>query len=144
MAETLIIGYGNPIRGDDRLGEVVIDHLTQRALAADLWCFHQLTPDLALRLVGYNRVVLVDARDGSPAGQIYTQQVQPTRTMPPLLHHLTPGLLLAVTQELYQHYPAVMLTGLLTTHFDLGAPLSARVEAALPDLLAHITRLVEG
>lgn len=134
----LVIGYGNPLRSDDGLGQAVIDRLPS---TLDTLTCHQLTPDLAPRLAAYQRVILVDARDGTPTGRIYTERVTPTTQFPVVVHHLTPALLLTVAQSLYAAYPHMLLTGLTTTHFAVGAQFSPGVQAQLPALVRHVIKL---
>lgn len=70
MAHTLIIGYGNPLRGDDGLGW----HVAQRLAAvlpqhrARIEVCHQLTPELAEPISRADLVIFIDAEDLAPAG----------------------------------------------------------------------------
>ena len=81
-ARTLVVGLGNPILGDDGIGWRIADAL-ERALAADPALRLAVGPleidrlavgglRLMERLVGYERVVLIDAvLDGGPPGALH-------------------------------------------------------------------------
>jgi len=60
--KTLVIGVGNPIRGDDGVGLVVAEMVSQRLHGvADFLPFSGSGLDLLSYLKGYNTVVLIDS-----------------------------------------------------------------------------------
>ena len=63
---TLIIGYGNPLRGDDGVGWEVASRLaaTIPEEAAHIMTVHQLTPELAESVSEAELVIFIDASDG--------------------------------------------------------------------------------
>jgi hydrogenase maturation protease len=140
----LIVGYGNPLRGDDGVGQVV----TRAFAGADaidgvetLAC-HQLTPELAERFAAVARVVLIDAAVGSEAGRV---SVVPLQSAPApastLGHHVEPAQLLRLTLSLYGRSPEAYLITVGAGSLELGEGLSAPVMAALPELIATVRRL---
>lgn len=61
-APILIIGIGNPSRGDDALGPLAIERLEALDLAGvELLTDFQLQVEYALDLAGRRRVIFVDA-----------------------------------------------------------------------------------
>jgi hydrogenase maturation protease len=143
----LIMGYGNPLRGDDALGQVAADHLAQRFAEDDevhVRAVHQLTPDLAQQISTYERAVLIDVRHAAPAGRVFLEEVQPAAQPPSgaFSHYVTPGELLLLADILYGARPSLFLAGATSTSFDVGAPLSAPVQEALPLLYEQIAALV--
>jgi hydrogenase maturation protease len=141
----LVIAWGNRSRGDDALGPLFIDALRAALSAAqaarvDLLEEHQLQPELALDLVGRQRVLLADA-DPAAAAPYGVGSVEPQADVSITSHALTPGALLAVYRQLQGRAgatgPAVTLLGLHARDFGLGRPLSAAAAAALP---AAVTR----
>ena len=77
---TLVVGLGNPILGDDGVGWRVIDVLEHR-LGIDSWLREDVGPieiarlsvgglNLMERLVGYRRVLVVDAVTDGEAGTV--------------------------------------------------------------------------
>ena len=84
MARTLIIGIGNPMRGDDALGWRAIEELNQAFSCeeAEMVTCHQLTPDLAESVAQRESVIFIDACAGSPPGEIRVNQLT-TRNVGP-------------------------------------------------------------
>ena len=73
----LVIGYGNPLRGDDGIGRVIAEHIaeTLRPEAIDVVVAHQLTPELTEPISRSGLVIFVDAAvhlptELTPAGRI--------------------------------------------------------------------------
>jgi hypothetical protein len=63
----LVVGYGNPLRGDDAVGWRVAESIVSdpRLAGAHVMTAHQLLPELAVELGEAGLAVLVDARAGS-------------------------------------------------------------------------------
>lgn len=62
LGRTLVIGYGNPARGDDGLGPVFADQLKSAALnRVETRIDYQLCVEDALDLANFKQVVFVDA-----------------------------------------------------------------------------------
>ena len=97
MPHTLIIGYGNPLRGDDGVGPRAAELLADRGgvtppLLPDgvqvLVC-HQLTIELAPQIAEADRLILIDARATGEPGSI--EQCILTPAIPDstsLTHHI--------------------------------------------------------
>jgi hydrogenase maturation protease len=142
----LIIGYGNPLRGDDGLGLAAAAALTQ--LLADrpdvqVITVHQLTPDLAELIAGYATVIMLDAHAGETPGELVVTRIAPVAgRSQPFSHYLSPAELLTVTEALYDRRPAVWLAGLTGSSFEVGHSLSEPVRQALPGLVSRVLDLV--
>jgi hydrogenase maturation protease len=139
----LVIGLGNPLRGDDSVGQRAAEQLyhCMPQGAAEVRLCHQLTPELSEPLSRASLAVFIDARDGGPPGTVYAQQVDlggETRHT----HFLTPGALLQLAKTLYGHAPHAWLVTVCAGHFNLGEPLSPEVEQALPEVVARVCALV--
>ena len=80
----LIVGYGNPLRGDDGVGQAVAQAFAgENAIAGvDAIVCHQLTPELAEQFAAAARVVLIDAAAGREAGGVSVNGCNP-RARPP-------------------------------------------------------------
>lgn len=145
----LVIAWGNRSRGDDAVGPLFLDAL-RRALGpeelarVDLLEEHQLHPEMALDLVGRERVLLADADPQAPSP--YTlQAVVAGRDASLASHALSPSALLAVYRELHgRHPPPVTLLGLHARNFGLGRPVSAEAEAALPAAVLWALAWIDG
>lgn len=151
MSRVLIIGYGNPLRGDDGIGIHVAALLAgeQGEAAAlhdpgvEVLACHQLTPELAPQVAAADRLILVDARAGGEPGALIEQILAPLDLSGAagsftLTHHLDPAGLLAAAQILYGKAPPAVLLTVCGESFDYGEALSPRVAAALPRVLAAI------
>ena len=144
--DVLIIGYGNPLRGDDALGPQVAAVLAERFgddPCVTVQTVHQLTLDLAETLANFSLIILIDAREAEPVGEIFIQKIQPSQELPqPFSHYLDPAELLGVCQILYDALPEMILTGINATNFEVGAPISAAVQASMPKLVDEIEAIL--
>jgi len=144
----LILGYGNPLRGDDALGPLVAEELAEKFRdrpGVTVQSAQQLTLDLAETLADYDLVVLIDARLAAPPGEVYTQEIRSAEQLPQAFsHYLTPGELLAAAEILYRGSPRLVLTGINAAGFEVGAPLSEPVRYSVPKLVALIEELAGG
>ncbi|MBX3085014.1 MAG: hydrogenase maturation protease [Anaerolineae bacterium] len=141
MERLLIIGYGNPLRGDDGIGWHVAENLLHFAWAEDVPILtrHQLTPELAERLVNVDRVIFIDAQVGVRPGEIQVQRVNAAADSAfAFTHHLTPDALLAAARDLYGSSPDARLFTVTGESFALQETLSPTVKMAVPRLLSEI------
>jgi hydrogenase maturation protease len=126
----LVIGLGNPLRGDDAAGPAVA-----RRIAADRLPGVRvieaagLLPELAADLAAAGRVIFVDA--AADATAVAAQAIEP-RAGHALDHALRPATLLALAQLAFGHAPPAVLVTLPARDFGLGRPLSRATRRALP------------
>lgn len=131
---TLVIGFGNPSRQDDGVGLAVVNGLRSRAGLSplddtmdgfetlgqplDTLFLQQLTPELGETLAGYDSVIFVDAYLGNipstgkgATGQDFVRRlvVEPHAGPSLVSHHMKPGMLLALTGQLYGAVPTAEL-----------------------------------
>src|SRR2546423_15711798 len=108
-ARPLVIAYGNRLRGDDAVGWVVADSLTDdfRMDGADVIAVHQLTPELAEEVTRASRVVFVDARIDvtEPPGVVVIKDVVPNPESGPMTHHVGAGAIPSLADTLYGSVP---------------------------------------
>jgi hydrogenase maturation protease len=131
---TLVIGYGNSVRGDDGAGPFVARQLGAGAIAC-----HQLTPELAEPISQAHQVIFVDAHAGVPAGQITIQPIQPRASA--AIHRFDPETLLAWSRQIYGHAPEAILIGIGAESFGLGEGLSPQARRAAREALRAIRKL---
>ncbi|NSW79478.1 MAG: hydrogenase maturation protease [Chthonomonadetes bacterium] len=146
-AHTLVIGYGNPLRGDDGFGMAVAEQVS-RLLASEtvaVIACQQLTPELAEPISAVDTVVFVDVRVGEPIGLIECENLSPNPSASSVTHSLEPAGLLVLARELYGRVPqnAFLLT-VRTTHFQYGEQLSPEVERAIPEAVERIRQILSG
>jgi hydrogenase maturation protease len=137
----LVVGYGNPLRGDDGLGPVAA-----RALAdlmgeshLDVVTPHQLVPELVDAIADAGLIIFVDARveDRAP-GSIAEVRIGDGgngAAVGPVGHHQTPAALMAAVRAMYGRSPDAFVFSVAGAAFDFGAGLSAPVTEAVPQLV---------
>lgn len=145
MESTLIIGYGNSLRGDDGAGYVAAERLAEivsnsrvRVVARQ-----QLTPELAAEVSETDRVILIDAAVGHGAGCIFHSRVEPSEWPPTtFIHNLDPAMLLACSKTLYGRCPETCLVSIIGESFEFGDGLSTVVAAAIPEAVRQVLELI--
>lgn len=130
----LVIGYGNPLRGDDGAGPQLARQLADclPAEQAKVLIVHQLTPELALEIISpeIQSVLFIDAiRDQSEP--VATTSIYPAK-IESCGHHLSPHLLLQLAEQLYQRQVPAKLLTILGEDFSFCDQLSENTAAALP------------
>jgi len=139
MARLLIIGYGNPLRGDDGLGWRAAEQLAAEWPEAETLTCQQLTPELAEPISRAARVVFIDAAAQGAPGAVHEQPLRPDAAVPaPFTHRINPGALLALSEKLYGHLPEAVLFSVAGESFDYSQALSPSVEAALPEVIRRV------
>lgn len=141
--KALVIGLGNPLRGDDSIGQRAAEALyhCMEPGAAEVRLCHQLTPELSEPLARASLAIFIDARDGGPPGEICAKLVDSFGEARHT-HFMTPSALLQLAKSLYGRAPHAWIVTVNAAHFDLGQPLSPEVERALPALVDRVCALV--
>ncbi len=141
----LVVGYGTAMRGDDAVGWYVADLLAleRRFADVDVLSVHQLTPELAADFATASRVVLIDAAaDGDEPGTVHVFDVKPDcADVGVFSHHVDAAALVALTNELYGAAPPTKMVTVSLDSIPHEERLSAPVAAAIPDVVAIVTRL---
>jgi hydrogenase maturation protease len=119
MAETLVLGWGNPGRGDDGLGPALAELLGERAIAGvEVESDYQLQVEDAADCARHERVIFVDA-DRSGLEPFSCRRLAPTTSALSFSSHsVSPGGLLALTRELFGREPEAWLVGVRGYEFD--------------------------
>lgn len=127
----LIIGYGNPFRGDDGVGPHVAAQLG--GLVA-----HQLVPEMAEQIAQAESVIFVDANCSLPPGTVQSLPL-PEESM--MTHKSTPGSLLNLAKEVYGKSPPATLIAIGVSDFTLGAPMTSEAQKGADAAISQIQRL---
>ncbi|MFN2183228.1 MAG: hydrogenase maturation protease [Anaerolineae bacterium] len=145
LQDTLILGLGNPMRGDDGIGVRVIEKLAVHALPQGVEAAEGGTKGLGLvnLMEGWRRVILVDAANvGLAPGEFARFTRQEARLLGDdqrlSVHNagLREALLLAEVLELLPE--EIVIYGVQPAKLDWHAQLSPEVEAAVPGLVRSI------
>jgi hydrogenase maturation protease len=125
--KTLVIGYGNSLRGDDGVGPLVAEQVAAwdlpdvRSLSV-----HQLTPELAAEMAQVEQVFFVDAcvlEDLEDKCKI--DRLFPTASPTSLDHTWSPNMLLYLAKTLYDAEPIAYHMLIPAMQFGYGETLSA-------------------
>ena len=141
MAATLIIGYGNPLRGDDGLGWHAAQQLASlRELHdIDIVACHQLTPELAEPVSQAALVIFVDAAQEGAPGMFTERWIAPDPAgLMAFSHHLTPARLLACALTWYGTCPTAVVLSVAGAYFGCSEALSPPMLTALPRVVACV------
>jgi hydrogenase maturation protease len=146
MAEAVIIGYGNPLRGDDALGWRAVEEL-DRTLAGnevETLAVHQLTPELAETVSRARLVVFIDAAVDLAPGERASKEIFARAQRPgAFTHEFTPETLLGLAATLYDARPRAFLISLGVSSTELGDGLSEELRTGMPALLKQVRTWVE-
>lgn len=140
MKSKILIGYGNPDRGDDG----VAWHLLNKVLTftgclendlfssdiihatkeLDIWYSFQLLPEMAETIAEYDQAVFIDAHTGEIKEDISYKPVKPEFQNSPFTHHFTPASCLAVAESLKGKYPQAHLLSVRGYQFGFNRELT--------------------
>ena len=119
MTRTLVLGWGNPGRGDDGLGPALAELLGERELGGiEVDSDYQLQVEDAAECASHERVVFVDADRTGPEPFSCRRLAPSTSGMSFSSHSVSPGGLLALTRQLFGREPEAWLVGVRGYEFD--------------------------
>jgi hydrogenase maturation protease len=162
MVRTLVVGVGNPTRSDDGAGLAVAERIAALDLPdVEVRTTQQLQIELAEDFAQFERVIVVDAAVGGEAVQLHRiradQAQEPKgsrgresahsssgREEASASHHLTPAVLLTLTDTLHGRAPELLLCTLRGERFEFGASLSPAVEAQVSEAVRRIAGWLRG
>lgn len=145
----VILAVGNPSRGDDALGPLLMEELERQApQGVHLVSDFQLQPEHALDLHGRTLALFIDAGTGTPAPFEF-RELKPAAGHAVSSHAFTPSEVLQVYEALHGHpAPPAFLLCVRGEDFILGEPLSAsagqNLEAARRQLQACLATPAAG
>jgi len=138
----LVIGYGNPLRSDDGVGQQIANDIASwRMPNVEAIAVHQLTPELAEQLAETDIVIFVD---------VYPSQTDEVQVHPLTLaqsgvttgHYCAPDVLLSTTESIYGHHPQAWWVMVPGENFELGESLSLIAKQGIEEALNTIERLI--
>ncbi len=150
MPTVLIVAYGNPMRSDDGVAWRAADALAPKFVEShiEIVRLHQLTPELADTARNFRCVIFVDAASCDDSlnkpGAIRLEEIRGGAGEPASFSHiLSPQKVLDLAVRLYGVSPRAFVITVAGDNFNHGDSLSPAVAAALPELVAQISVLVE-
>lgn len=147
-AEVLVIGYGNPLRGDDGVGCIVAEELAKRLCDPEskvqVVACHQLNPELAEPIAETRAVIFIDASVDLKPGEVRVSPVAPDRFSPAFVHDMKPGALLATASELFGQAPPAKSVVVGAVCFDAGMHLTPPVQNAVSTAVSAVEDEIAG
>lgn len=145
MERVLVIGYGNPLRSDDGVGWHIARELLRGKLRADVRVIaaQQLAPEMAEEASLVARLLFVDAARGGAPGSVRCEEIVASEAGAHT-HELSPGMILALANELYGRSPRAFLLTLAGENFETGETMSAAVAGAVPEVMERILEWMDG
>jgi hydrogenase maturation protease len=144
VADALVIGYGNDLRGDDRAGRVVADRIEAAGLpGVTVRSQSQLTPELALDIARADTVVFVDADVECAQLSVRSVDARP-RGSRVMSHHTDPETMLLLARDMGGLPREAHVVSIPATDLRLGLELSPRTQAAVAEAVDTVTALVAG
>ena len=138
---TLVIGFGNPLRGDDGAGPSVARAANPVRPDVAVLTPHQLLPELAPDVAAADVVVFIDAASDVPAGEVRCRAVDPS-AVPRLDHILSPAALVGLGLAAFGHAPHAWLVEIGAESFEFGSGLTPLVANAVPRAVELVRTLL--
>ncbi|MBT8484717.1 MAG: hydrogenase maturation protease [Phycisphaerae bacterium] len=136
----LLIGYGNPGRGDDGLGPALARAIAGGAAAGVTVEFpYQLQVEDAQTVAAHDLVVFADA-DAAATASFTCRRLEPAGRPSWTTHALAPAAVLALARDVFGATPPAFLIGVRGYVFDdFGEELSSRAQENLAAAVAWLT-----
>lgn len=141
IAPLLIFAYGNPSRGDDALGPLLLERLEALNLpGVELLTDFQLQVEHALDLQGRERVLFIDASVSCSSPYLFARLL-PQQDASYTSHAMSPAALLQACLDLHGSAPPAWLLAVRGECFELGEGLSAGASRNLEQAFALLRGL---
>lgn len=136
MARVLIVGYGNPLRGDDGFGWRTAERLRAEIHdpEVEVMALHQLTPELMEPISRAELAIFIDASVGP--------ERTPGGASSAFTHHVTPEALVEGARSLYGRAAEPRVLTAMGENFELGEKLSPAVERAIVDTVERVRAIL--
>jgi hydrogenase maturation protease len=143
--KTLVLGYGNPSRGDDGVGWHVVRDLQARHLSTvELMTAHQLDLEFAEIVSGFDAVYFVDAAVADSSEAVACTEIRPRVRPHTTTHHLLPGDVLALCACLYGAEPRGVLYSIRGETFEFTDDISPAASEAARRVADEIAGRISG
>jgi hydrogenase maturation protease len=141
-SQVLILGIGNPIRGDDGVGLTIIRHLHLLRLEnVHLKFSQQLELEQVEEWKEYTRILIVDAQEGGD--QVIVESIA---TSPPnaisIGHDWNPSIMVALMKKLYNTDTQVDVCQIPTRNFEMRESISIWTEKKVEEAMIVILQWI--
>jgi hydrogenase maturation protease len=145
MERILVVGFGNPHRGDDGFGF----HAAEQAQAiiheqaVTVMAVEQLKPEMAETISQVDMVVFLEVASSGAPGTVHMSELLPKDAPEGLLSHdMNPEKLLVAAQIIYGRCPEALMITVAGENFGFSARMSPCVEAAMPKVFERLKDIV--
>ena len=145
-ARILVIGYGNPARGDDGLGPALAARVEREAWpGVEVEIDFQLAVEHAAMIAEFEKVVFVDATVEASKRSFTLGRVEPERTLDFSTHSLSPAQVVGLSAELFGAEPDAWLLSITGERFEMfDEELSPVARERLERAVEFLRRAVAG
>jgi hydrogenase maturation protease len=139
----LVIGYGNPLRSDDGVGQQIAKQVAVWGIPnVEAIAVHQLTPELVEPLARVELAIFIDAYPATTNQEIQVRPLELAKSGMTSGHWCEPQVLLAMTQALYGSHPQAWWVMVPGVNFELGECFSTVAEQGIEAALQDIEHLI--
>ncbi len=139
----IVIGIGNPQRGDDGIGPLIVSHLHARHPAlARCMIVRQLLPEMIPEVENAEVIVFVDAAVDCPIATIEWGQIKPDQRFSAVGHLLEPTQFLALLKLCSPQVPQAWCLRVGIEQCQPGSTISDTVAALVPDAVKQLSRFL--
>lgn len=144
MADILVIGYGNELRGDDGLGPLVAKAVAAANIpGVRVLTARQLLPEFAADLAQARLVVFVDASEAWNESGVEVRSLSAETATDWCTHRADPRPLLALARAIYEQTPEAWWLTVSGRDFDFGEGLSGVAEENARQALACLKSFIQ-
>lgn len=141
-ANVLILGFGNPICGDDAVAWHIVDALEDQLPEGAVVAIHQLTPEWADPISKADHVIFVDAAVEREPGEVRCFPMLPAGASPGS-HEMTPSGILSMAADVYGRCPPAHMVTVTGEAFGISESLTPAIAAAVPHAVTCIRDLLQ-
>lgn len=137
----LVVGYGNPLRSDDGVGQRVAEAIEELRLPGvqTLVC-QQLSPEHAEPISKVRTVVFVDAAVDAP-GEVLLRKLEASETSQLMAHAADPRTMLALARDVFGHCPEAWWLTIPAAKLEFGHDLSPVAQKGSEKAIQEIKKL---
>ena len=141
----LVVGYGNTLRGDDGIGQIIADKIEELKIPnVETLALHQLTPDLAGSCSEYRGIIFIDASEDVSQNEVQVFDLSPAEEAAQIEHAMTPQNLLRLSKDLYSAFPPSFCIVIPARKFEFSEELSPVTKASIEPAINIITAKIKN
>lgn len=139
----VIIGYGSSLRGDDAVGRLVAEQISDRHLpSVETISVTQLLPELVSLVGGARAVIFVDASAKQQCEAIEVQELTVKHNSGSMTHAPTPSQFLTLAATICDTTPPAWLVSVRANCFEFTEELSRDTQNSVSLAAREVERLI--